>query len=324
MNFNPNSSFCFIGDSITAAEKYNRILVDYFVLHYPEKQIQFHNVSVAGLGASTILSHWDTLISTYRPTHATILLGMNDLQRSLYSDSVRKTDALLKKRQAVFIPYIENMRKLCTKLSNAEYLILTPTLHDENAEINAPLYAGYDAALAKAGILLQENFSPVLDLHTPLALANRRQLVPTIISSDRVHPGNIGHALIAYYILKGMGIENPRLPLWDDSFTAEEKSILAQFGILEDPVPKNPYSDARCLAARRLNDFRYVEHNVLEGQGIDMHDTEKVDDFLRSQLTKPIELWRIECYKDYMQNRHKKEEIRNEIANAMENMYKYA
>jgi len=144
MNFNPNSSFCFIGDSITAAEKYNRILVDYFVLHYPEKQIQFHNVSVAGLGASTILSHWDTLISTYRPTHATILLGMNDLQRSLYSDSVRKTDALLKKRQAVFIPYIENMRKLCTKLSNAEYLILTPTLHDENAEINAPLYAGYD------------------------------------------------------------------------------------------------------------------------------------------------------------------------------------
>ncbi len=324
MNFNENSSFCFIGDSITAAEKYSRIIVDYFVLHFPEKQIAFHSASVAGMGVSTILSHWDTLVGACKPTHATILFGMNDLQRSLYSDSINITDEILQKREAALSRYIENMKKACEKLEDTEYLVLTPTLHDENPAIDAPLYGGYDAALTRAGAMLKENFSPVLDLHAPLAAINRKRKEPIILCSDRVHPMNIGHAVIAYQILEALGFENPRLPLWDESFTEEEKAILKEFGILEDPAPKNPYSDARSLSAKRLNDLRYVELNVLEGQGIDIHDTEKADAFLRSQLTMPIGEWRIERYTEYMKNRHRKEEFYFDVIKAMENMYKYA
>lgn len=324
MQFSKHSSVCFIGDSITAAEKYVRILVDYFVLHFPEKHILFHNAGIPGIAASTALSNWDVLINSCRPTHATVMFGMNDLQRSLYSDSARITDALLAKRQAALMRYGENMNTLIGKLRDVPHLIMTPTPHDENPEIDAPRYGGYDEVLTKAGALLKENFSPVLDLHAPLAAANSRRLVQTIISPDRVHPGNIGHAIIAYHILEALGFENPRLPLWDDSITEAEKVVLAQLGIWEDATPKNPYSDARSRTARRLIDFRYVEMNVLDGQGIDKNDTEKADAFLRSQLTMPIEEWRIKCYTDYMENRHRMPEIQNDALEAMENMYTYA
>ncbi len=322
MHIPEKSSVCFIGDSITAAEKYVRILVDYFVLHFPEKKIMFHNVAIPGIGAGTILSNWDKLVSVRKPTHATVLYGMNDLQLSLYADSARITDALLAKRQAAMDTYMTNMRTLAGRLADVSHLILSPTVHDESPAIDAPLYGGYNETLQKAGAALQSEFYPVLDLHTPLTRANEKKLVQTVIGPDRVHPGNIGHAIIAHTILKHLGFADLRLPLWDDTITEAEKAVLAQLGILENKAPKNPYSDARSRSARRLIDFWYVEMNVLDGQGIDKNDIEKADAFLKEQLTKPIEEWRIQCYSAYMQGRHLLPELENAAIEAMENMYR--
>lgn len=322
MNISKNSVVCFIGDSITAAEKFNRILVDYFVLHFPEKHILFHNISIPGTSTGNVLQNWDELITPRYPTHATIMFGMNDLQRSLYSDSAKITDELLQKRENAIQNYMQNISTLYNKLENVSKLIMAPTLHDENPEIEGALYGGYDASLTKAGALLKKNFSPVLDLHAPLADANAKQLVKTVIGPDRVHPGNIGHAIIAYTILEYLGFENPRLPIWDDSYTDEEKAVLAKLGIFEDKAPKNPYSDERSRLQRKMIDYWYVEMNVLAGQGIDKNDTEKADAYLKSKLSEPIEEWRIKSYTEYMKNRHTLPEILHNAEEAMENMYR--
>jgi len=316
------TSVCFIGDSITAAEKYTRILVDYFVLHFPEKKILFHNVSIPGIGAGLFLQNWDALITSRKPTHAVVMFGMNDLQPSLYADSAKITDSLLAKRENAFDVYKKNMQEVLSRLKDVSTLVMTPTVHDESPSISAPLYGGYDAMLKRAGGYLLETFPSVLDLHTPLSLANSKGLVQTVIGPDRVHPGNIGHAIIAYTILKHLGFENPRLPLWDESITAEEKSVLEKLGIFEDTAPKNPYSDARSAAARRLALLYYVEMNVLAGQGIDKTDGKKVDEYLTAQLTKPIEEWRIETYKDYMKNRERIPQFEEEVLEAMKKMYR--
>ncbi len=322
MQLTENSSVCFIGDSITAAEKYVRILVDYFVLHFPEKKIKFHNVAIPGIGAGVMLDNWDTLVTSRKPTHATVLFGMNDLQLSLYADSARVTDELFAKRQTALENYLKNMRTLLNRLCDVPHLILSPTVHDESAEIEGPLYGGYNETLKKAGTALKNEFSPVLDLHTPLTRANEKKLVQTVIGPDRVHPGNIGHAIIAYNILKCMGFEDLRLPLWDSTITDDEKAVLEKLGIFENKAPKNPYSDKRSTSARKLIDFWYVEMNVLAGQGIDKNDTEKADAFLKEQLTKPIEEWRIKSYSEYMKNRHLLSEYMHEAEAAMENMYR--
>lgn len=315
-------SVCFIGDSITAAEKFTRILVDYFVLHYPEKHILFHNVAIPGGSAALTLKNWERLVGRRAPSYATILFGMNDLKRSLYADSARPTASLSQKKENAILAFEANMQKLHAHLAGVKTLTMTPTPHDESPEIHAPLYAGYNAALAKAGRWIRENLSPVLDLHTLFSEAYGKGLLKTQPAPDRVHPQNVGQALIAYHILKSLGIKNPRLPLWDSSFTDAEKAELSSFGIQEDTSPKNSYSDARTAASVRLSRFYYVELYVLQAQGIVPEDTEKADALFKKLLTMPIEPWQKEALNDYMKNRHTIPEQEKDLLEIMENMYR--
>ncbi len=311
----------FFGDSITAAEKYTRILIDFYVLHYPEKNILFYNAAIPGLSTRFTIDNFETLVSGINPTAATVMFGMNDLQPALYADSAKITDALCEKRARAFNTYCENVKLLDSMLGHIPHIFFTPTPHDENPRISAPLYGGYDIALQRAASWITDTFSPSLDLHTPLTRANACRLTETIIGPDRVHPGNIGHCLIAYKILEAQGFLNPRLPMWDETITDEEKSILARLGIYADNAAKNPFSDARAAASRRFILHRYVEMNVLAGQGISPEDTARADAFLKKQIAMPIEKWRIEAYEDYMQHRLLGDTYQAEAEYYMKKMY---
>lgn len=317
-----NPVVCFIGDSITAAEKYTRILVDYFVLNYPEKHIMFHNLGIPGIGASTVLRNWDTFVASKKPTHATVMFGMNDMSRVLYADSAKVTEELLHKRENAIQNFGENIKNVHARLKGISVLGMTCTPHDENPEIEGPVYKGYNDALARGNKLTKEVCPAALDLHAILSEANSMHLVKTVIGPDRVHPQNIGQAIMAYHILKKLGIEDPKLPFWDSTYTDEEKAVLAKLGIHEDPAPKNPFSDLRSRAVKRLIHLNYVQMNVLDGRGFAREDTEGADDFLREQLASPIEEWRIEAYSDFLVNRNFISDIEAETARFMENMYK--
>ncbi len=319
MEIPKNSTVCFIGDSITAAEKYVRILVDYFVLNYPEKHIMFHNVAVPGTSAPEAINNWDRQFIKRNPTHATVMFGMNDMNRVLYADSAKITDELLEKRAAAIERYKTNLSKIHSLLGDTPHLFMTPTPHDESPEIESPLYGGYDEALSKGAAHILENYKYALDIRTPFKEANDQRLVKTIVGPDRVHPGNIGHAVIAHTILKGLGFSDLRLPLWDSTITDEEKAVMRHLGIEENPAPKNPYSDERSRLARKVIDFYYVEMNVLAG--VDLRDEELVTKRLKEQLAMPIEQWRIDSYTDYLENRHTLPEREAAAVEAMEKMY---
>ena len=132
-----------------------------------------------------------------------------------------------------------------------------------------------------------------------------------------MHPGNIAHALIAYHILQFIGIKNPRLPLWDPSFTAAEKEVLHRMGIEEEVAPKNPFSDARCTAERRKAGFLYVTLTLKE-MGIAPEET---DAFLNPLLTKPLEAWRRAAILDYLQNRAPLQQYTEAVEDALSRMY---
>lgn len=313
---------CFIGDSITAAENYTRILVDYFVLNHPEKHIMFYNVGIPGIGAAAALANWDFLVKSKNPTHATVMFGMNDMQRALYADSAKVTDALLEKRNNAIMKFGENIRRVHSLLDGVNVLAMTATPHDENPEIEGPIYKGYDEAITRGNKHVLEIRPDALDLHTILSDINSKKYVKTIIGGDRVHPGNIGQAIMAYNILKKLGIEDPALPLWDASFTPEQKAVLEKLGIREDKSPKNPYSDLRSSVQRRLILLYYVQVNVLDGQGITKDNVEGAREFLKAQLSSPIEQWRIDAYSDFLENRDAIPEIEAEVMKYMNLMYK--
>lgn len=310
-------SVCFIGDSITAFDKFTRILVDYFALHFPKKRIRFYNAAVPGASLETLLGNWDTLISPTIPTYATLLFGINDLKRALYAPSARPTPALIAKRAAAVTKYCENLHRACDRLPSCKILMLCPPPHEESPHIKSPLYQGLDAALMEVSRYICTNFSPHLDLHSLIKAADAKQYVPSLIEDDRVHPGNIAHALIAYHILESIGIKAPRLPLWDSSFTDAEKEVLRRMGIEEDSAPKNPFSDERCSAERRKAGFLYVTL-TLKKMGISPAET---DTFLSSLLNEPLEPWRRAAVLDYLSGRAPRREYDEAVRAALSRMY---
>src|SRR5689334_11980952 len=70
--------FIFIGDSITHQCLYTQYAENFFYTRYPNIRLHFRNAGVSGDRALDALNRFDEDIAEFKPTVATILLGMND------------------------------------------------------------------------------------------------------------------------------------------------------------------------------------------------------------------------------------------------------
>lgn len=67
-----------IGDSITHQCQYTQYVEDFFYTRYPKMRLHFRNAGVSGDVAADALNRFDDDIASFKPTVATVLLGMND------------------------------------------------------------------------------------------------------------------------------------------------------------------------------------------------------------------------------------------------------
>ena len=76
-------------------------------------------------------------------------------------------------------------------------------------------YVGYDdvlAEFARVEVALKVDGVTVIDLHTPMAaaLAARRTKDPAFsFAKDGVHPGDLGHLVMAHAVAAGLGLPVP-------------------------------------------------------------------------------------------------------------------
>ncbi len=207
--------FIFIGDSITHGCLYTQYVENYFYTRYPNMRIHFRNAGVSGDRAQDVLNRFDEDIAAFKPTVATILLGMND---GSYKDFDK----------GIFDTYAKGMTELLDRLKaiNCRVIIMSPTMFDHQAwDIRIkekPDYAkgrvvtGYNGVLAYYGKWLQETarerklgfvdlFGP-LNLHT---VQQRRKNPDFTLIQDAIHPGPDGSFIMAYSLLKQSGEAGP-------------------------------------------------------------------------------------------------------------------
>lgn len=318
MVFPERSSVCFIGDSIMAADKFTRILIDFFALYFPEREILFHNISMPGATVVSALRSADRILEYYRPTHVFFLFGTNDLQRVLFSDTAKVTEALQKKRDAALAAYLENIQALSKTFAAVPHIFLTSPPHEESSCYPAPYYHGFNKQIARAATALCAQLPNVIDLYSFLSERNNRRILPSLLGPDRVHPENICHILMADHILRHLGFENPRLPLWDTHITTAERALLPEFGILDAEAAKHPCSDARFESTRKFLSVYYMENGILPSLGV---KGEEATPLLQKELQKPIEPWRRACILDYIENTPRLSERQKDACRAMQNMY---
>jgi len=213
--FQDGDSVCIVGDSITHGGKYQKFLYLFYATRFPDRKLRMYNCGVSGDTANGACARFEWDILSHKPTVATILLGMNDVGRSLYGKD--KTDEASKKRQKGNIDrHVEKMKELAEKLKKAkcEIIFLTPTIYEQVAEMPTPNNFGCNDGLETCGEeakkIAKKHRAGVVDVHALMneisAKHQKDDPTFTIVGKDRVHPGDVGHFVVAYAILKAQDV----------------------------------------------------------------------------------------------------------------------
>lgn len=206
---------CFLGDSITHGGRYPFYILEYYVSRYPERKLTFHNCGISGDTATGALKRLDWDLLDRKPNKATIMLGMNDVGRSLYGKE-KPDEKNLKMRADRIKRHKESMKKITDELkkNNIEIIYITPSPYDQTAEIEMNNLFGVNDALGECAEFCREeakkNKSGLVDFNKPMTELNQKQQKKdpkfTLIGRDRVHPGGTGHFVMAYLFLKDQGV----------------------------------------------------------------------------------------------------------------------
>lgn len=201
----------FIGDSITHQCQYTQYVEDFFYTRYPKLRLHFRNAGVSGDRAADALNRFDDDIASFKPTIATVLLGMNDGAYTDFNPEIFKT-------------YAQDMTKLLDKLDalKVRVFLMSPTMFDHQAfeQMVAKDPArgknkkpdNYNAVLAYFGKWGQEQARKrgygFIDLFGPLNKLTTEGRVKdpnfTLIA-DAIHPAGDGQFVMAYSIIEAFG-----------------------------------------------------------------------------------------------------------------------
>jgi len=219
--FSDGDRVIFVGDSITHGGSYHINIALFNALRYPSKKIAYFNAGISGDTAHGTNLRFDRDIAIHKANIATIMLGMNDVGGPLYETSANSVDektAKSSQQKIIRHKYLKEMFELATSLqdSGAEIIFVTPSIYDETANLELPSQVGRNTELAvyadKLLQLAKQFDSQVVDFQKPMLEINAKMQTldstQTIVSKDRVHPGDAGHLLMAYAFLKAQN-ESP-------------------------------------------------------------------------------------------------------------------
>lgn len=212
----------FIGDSITCNGGYIAHVQEYYATHFPADRVLCFNAGVSGGGAGSANRYLEDDLAHFQPTHAVVMLGMNDGWRNLYGDKDFYTLQRSEKNEVYFDRYI----KLCERLA-ARGISMTfcmPTFYDDEVVSETPSADGYSALLYAYGAfargLAEKYDADIVNFYVPLLHINRElhKINPaaTLLKPDRVHPTDVTHVLMARLFLRAQGFTDVKEPTVED------------------------------------------------------------------------------------------------------------
>jgi lysophospholipase L1-like esterase len=222
--FRANDVVCYVGDSITHGGTYHSIVTLFYATRFPGSPMRFYNEGIGGDRASMIMSderyRLNVDILGKKPTVASIMLGMNDVGRVDYEPGRTGPDVEAK-RAASLATYHDNMQKLIESLTKigARLILITPSIYEEAPKFSVPGDAaepavGVNAVLGKCALQVREfakeYHAGVADFWGTMNAVNEEQRKTdplfSVVGPNRIHPGPIGHFVMAYAFLKAQNV----------------------------------------------------------------------------------------------------------------------
>lgn len=211
-----NDRVCFIGNSITHAGYYHYFLNLYYATRYPNLHYDSFNCGISGDVAGGVLNRMQKDILVHRPNVASVMIGMNDVNRELYAVKDKSND--LEKQKSLDV-YKGRMEQIYDSLSDAgcKLIFLTPSIYDQESAISLENLVGVNDALGICSEYIRDfskkHKGPLVDYHAEMNKINRAGIKKDsnfgLAGTDRVHPPLWGHFIMTYVFLKA--IEKPSL-----------------------------------------------------------------------------------------------------------------
>ena len=209
--FQPGDKVCFIGNSITQMGHYHYFVNLYYMLHYPEMQLETYNCGISGNMGFNVLKRIQRDILVHKPTVATLMLGMNDVNRELY-EKVTTDTAILNARDRSIELYRKNVDSIAQQLTknHCRLIFLTPSIYDQESKIEATNNYGVNDALGICAKFLKtlapKYNAQVVDFNGEMNKINHLGLAMdqnfALAGNDRIHPDIWGHFIMASIFLK--------------------------------------------------------------------------------------------------------------------------
>jgi lysophospholipase L1-like esterase len=210
--FKNGDVWCALGDSITHGGSYHHDVELFYVTRYPENSLKVINCGVGGDTARGALRRlgWDCL--DHKPSVVSVMLGMNDVNRNLYDATNAPSPELERLKADADASYRTNMASLTSLITNtgARLILITPSIFDDTGDLKATNKPGCAAALTRYAndvkTLAAQRGAEVVDFNGSMTAINtsiqKTNAAGTIVGADRVHPGPVGHFVMAYEFLK--------------------------------------------------------------------------------------------------------------------------
>ncbi len=217
-SFKDGEVVCFIGDSITHRAAYHSLIRLFYATRFPTRKITYYNCGIEGDRASAIMAdpayRLKVDILSHQPTVATIMLGMNDINRASYRQELggEKIDAAKAKYLEVYrtamIQLIETLQQ-----HGARVILIEPSIYDDTAVLptsTSALSVGANAALGRCAEMIEgwsrQYNTGLVDFYHEMNAINAPEQAKdaqfTIVGNDRIHPGPVGSFVMTYAFLK--------------------------------------------------------------------------------------------------------------------------
>jgi len=205
----PNGSrICFIGDSLTAQNTVQWMMIDCYKRNLPDTKIEVFNCGVGGGTAQAAFQYLEDDVYIHNPTHAVIGFGINDCGRFDLTNppSADRYNRLVD----CFEQYKKSVRELCDVLikRGIKVTLCTPPPYDEYHEGTEPVFKGCFALILayaeEVRKIAKEKNLPLCDYFDFFA---REMQTDSLYSGDHVHPNAHGYFTMGKFFLAQQGLE---------------------------------------------------------------------------------------------------------------------
>ena len=197
-----------MGNSITSNGEFLHNILLYYITRFPDQPVNFYNCGISGDVTGGVINRMEDDILVHQPTHAVVMLEMNDVNRSLYGSKTTTNADTLRRREDAINAYKVNLEKIANIFhsNNVNVILEKPSIYDQSAKLPGANNYGVNDALKTCadfiGTLAEKYKLPTSDYWSLMEQINRdmqkKDPAATITGPDRVHPASAGHFVMAY------------------------------------------------------------------------------------------------------------------------------